>query len=117
LAEPGLEHKLIQFSLARQRERIPATIPDVIDYLAQKSIIADRWWVARFVECHEAELTVQKASPLEHSRHEVAPNDVERYFGILREECQSIPSLFGWNVDETPVGSPKQTVPPNVIAE
>jgi hypothetical protein len=87
LVEPGLEHEFIQFRLAGQRERIPATISDVIDYLAHKSITVDWWWVARFVEYHEAELAVSKASVLERSRHEVAPDDVKRYFGILREEC------------------------------
>jgi hypothetical protein len=98
LVEPGLEHELIRFCLARQCDSIPATISDIIDYLAQKSITADRWWVARFVERHEAELTTQKASVLERSRHEVAPDGVKRYFDILRDECGSIPSLFIWNV-------------------
>jgi hypothetical protein len=43
LVELGLEHELIQFCLARERERIPATISDVIDDLAQKSITTDAW--------------------------------------------------------------------------
>jgi hypothetical protein len=86
LIEPGLRYELTQFWLARQRNRIPATISDVSDYFAQKSIPSDRWWVARFVERHEAELTVQKALVLEPSRHEIAPDDVNRYIDILREE-------------------------------
>jgi hypothetical protein len=83
LVEPGLEHEFIQFCLPRQRERIPVTLSAVIDYLAQKSITADRWWVARFVECHEAEPTVQKASVLENLRHKAAANNAKRYFDIL----------------------------------
>jgi hypothetical protein len=86
LFEPGLKHALLQFCLARQRERIPATISDVIDYLPQKLIMAARWWVARFIERHEVDLTVQKASVPEHPRYEVAPDDVKRYFDILRED-------------------------------
>jgi hypothetical protein len=49
---------------------------------------------------HEAELIVLKASVLERSRHEVAPDDIKRDFNILREECRSIPSLLVWDVDE-----------------
>jgi hypothetical protein len=79
-------------------ERIQATISDVINYLAQKAITANRWWVARLIGRREAELTVQKALVLELSRHEVAPDDVKRYFDILREDYRSIPSLSVWNV-------------------
>jgi hypothetical protein len=105
LLEPGLEHNLIQLCLVQQRARIPATIYDVIDYLTQKSITADWWWDARFVERHKAELTVQKASVLERSRYGVARDDVKKYFDILRKEYRSIPSLFVWNVDDPAVGS------------
>jgi hypothetical protein len=87
LVESGLEHELIQFCMDQQRQRIPAIISDVIDYLAQKSITVDWWWVARFPERHEAELIIQKASVLERSQHEVAPDNVKRYFDILRERC------------------------------
>jgi hypothetical protein len=105
----GPQHELIQFCLARQRERIPVTISDVINYLAQKSITADWWWAARFVERHEAELAVQKASVLERSRHEVAPGDVKRHFDGLRAERRSIPSFFIYNVDETQINLPKNS--------
>jgi hypothetical protein len=43
LIERGLGRELIQFFLARQQEQIPATISDVIIYLAQKSITSDRY--------------------------------------------------------------------------
>jgi hypothetical protein len=46
-------------------ERIPATISDVIEHLSEKPITAGRWWVARFIDRHETELTVQKASVVE----------------------------------------------------
>jgi hypothetical protein len=108
LVELGLEYELIRFCLLGHREKILATISDVTDYLSQKSITVDRWWVARFVECHAAKLTVQKALFLERLRHEIAPDDVKKYFNILREECRSIPSLFVWNLDETQIGSLKE---------
>jgi hypothetical protein len=40
LVEAGLEHELIQFCMAQKRERVPATISDVIGYLAQKAILS-----------------------------------------------------------------------------
>jgi hypothetical protein len=41
LVEPGLEHELVQFCLAQQRERIPPTISEVIDGLSEKFITTD----------------------------------------------------------------------------
>jgi hypothetical protein len=69
----------------------------------------------RFVERHEAELTVQKASVLEYSRYEIAPDEMKRYFGILREKCRSVPSLlYGMSMRHELVHR-KKTAPPNVI--
>jgi hypothetical protein len=58
LIKSGFEQELMQFCLVRQREMIPGTISDVIDYFAQRLITVDRWRVARFIEQHETELMV-----------------------------------------------------------
>jgi hypothetical protein len=77
LVESGFGQELVQFCPVRQREGIPATISDVTDYLTQRSITIGRRWVGRFIERHENELIVQKASVLDLSRHEVATGNLK----------------------------------------
>jgi hypothetical protein len=58
LVKSGSEQELAQFCLVRQRERVPVTISDVTDHLAQRSITVDRSWVAHSVERYNTELMV-----------------------------------------------------------
>jgi hypothetical protein len=51
----------------------------------------------------------------DRSRHDVATDNVKQYFDALTEECRSVPSLFGWSIDETQVETPKRTAMPKVI--
>jgi transposase len=115
LVPPDMDQELVQFFLARQRDKAPVTICDLINYLEAKSIAVDRSWVHRFLERNEKELAVQKARFIEKARYEVTPEDIKAYFEIVKEHCRSVPSLFVWNVGETRVRSPKRSPPPVVI--
>jgi hypothetical protein len=52
LVDHTLEDDVVRFCLPRQQERQPITFSDVIDYLGEKSIVVDRFWVYRFVSRH-----------------------------------------------------------------
>jgi hypothetical protein len=75
-------------------KRVPVTISDMIDYLAQRPITVDRWWVACLIEWHEIELMAHKASVPDRPRHEVAPGNLKQYFDVLTKEYRSILSLL-----------------------
>jgi hypothetical protein len=73
----GLNHGFVQSCLNQQRESHPAPNCDMMNDLAQQSMTADRRWVARFVEQHQTELTLQKRSVLERSRCEIGSDHLE----------------------------------------
>jgi hypothetical protein len=62
LVDHTLEDEIVRFCLRQQQERQPATFSDVIDYLGEKSIVVDRFWVYRFVSRHSQMLAVQRLS-------------------------------------------------------
>jgi hypothetical protein len=115
LVSEEVEEEVVRFCLKTQHDRTPATFVDVIDFLQAKGVTVDRFWVRHFVQRQQKRLCIQKAKLLEKDRHDVSPDDVKRYFDILAGQITSIPSAFVWNADETRVGSPKQTAPPEVI--
>jgi len=87
LVPPDMDQELVQFCLARQRDKAPVTICDLINYLEAKSIAVDRSWVHRFLERNEKELAVQKARFIEKARYEVTPEDIKAYFEIVKESA------------------------------
>jgi hypothetical protein len=52
LVESEEEKNLVQFCLARQADRQPASVQDIIDYMAASGAQVDRFWVNRFVVRH-----------------------------------------------------------------
>jgi hypothetical protein len=58
LVDQTLEDDVVRFWLRRQQERQLVTFSDVIDYLGEKSIVVDRFWVYRFVSGHSQMLEV-----------------------------------------------------------
>jgi hypothetical protein len=87
----------------------------VLDYLGEKSIVVDRFWVSRFVNRYSQLLAVQRAKYLEKDHHDVSADDIKVYFESISAQLTSIPSAFFWNADETRVDSAKQMSPPDVI--
>jgi hypothetical protein len=79
------------------------------------SITVDRSRVAGFIERHETELMVQKASFLDRSWHEVPADNAKQYCDGLIKECQSVPSFSMCNANEMRVDTPQRTAPLNVI--
>jgi hypothetical protein len=90
LGESGLEHEFVQFCLARQRERILATVSHIMNELSRKTMSAHRWWVVRFSERQEKELTMQKTLVFERSRCEIVPDHIQRHFDRVLDECRSM---------------------------
>jgi hypothetical protein len=76
----GQAENMNRFSLASldSENAIPETMSDVIEYFAEKSIRVDQEWPGGLIYRHETELTMQKASILEQSRHEVMSDNVKR---------------------------------------
>jgi hypothetical protein len=106
-----LEDDVVRFCLRRQQEQQPVTFFDVIDYLGEKSIVVDRFWVHRFVDRQSQMLAVQRAKCLEKDRHDVSADDIRVYFESISAQLTSIPSAFQKNADETRVGSAKHMSP------
>jgi hypothetical protein len=86
----------------------------VIDYLAEKSIFVNRFWVSCFVRRHSDKLAVQRAKPLEKERHEVSAEDLKAYLERITAHLTSTPSECFWNVHEIGVGPAKHMSPPDV---
>jgi hypothetical protein len=87
----------------------------MIDYLGEKSIVVDQFWVYWFVSRHSQMLAVQQAKYLEKDRHDVPADDIRVYFESISARLTSIPSAFQKNADETRVGSAKHMSPPDMI--
>jgi hypothetical protein len=115
LADHILEDHVVRFCLQAEQERQPVTFSDVIDYLGEKSVVVDRFWVYQFVSRHRQMLAVQRAQHLEEDRHDVPADDIRVYFESISGQITSIPSAFQKNADETRVGSAKHMSPPDVI--
>jgi hypothetical protein len=115
LVDHTLEDDTVRFRLRRQQERQSVTFSDVIDYLGEKSVVTDRFWVYRFVSRHGQMLAVQRVKYLEKDRHDVSADDIRVYFESISAQLTSIPSAFFCNADETGVGPAKDMSPPDVI--
>jgi hypothetical protein len=115
LVDHTLEYDVVRFCLRRQQERQLVTFSDVIDYLGEKLIVVDRFWVYQFVSRHIQMLALQWANYLEKDRHDVSADDIRVSFESINAQLTSIPSEFFWNADETRVGSVKLMSPSDVI--
>jgi hypothetical protein len=61
------------------------------------------------------QLCLRTANVLDKDRHDVSPDDIKQYSETPSVPIRSIPPAFVWNADETRVGCPKKTFPPEVV--
>jgi hypothetical protein len=82
-----LEDDGIRFCLRRQQERQPVRFFDVVDYLTEKLIVVNRFWVYRRVHGHGEDLAVRRAK---HSRGNTMRSLLKTSKCILRALSESM---------------------------
>jgi hypothetical protein len=66
----------------------------VIDWLAEKSIVVNGFWVYCFVRRHNEKLAAQRAKYLEKERHEVSAGAFKVYIASITAHLTLILSEF-----------------------
>jgi hypothetical protein len=115
LVDTTPDQLLLLYCLEQQRNQMPVTVTAAIDFMDSLDQCVDRFWVQRFVQRHEEHLKILPARVLDQQRQFLNVNDVVAYFNAIENAIYGVPSPFVWNIDETRVGKPKRTEPPNVI--